>query len=79
MFQLTAPLMSVAYKLGVSYAYENFTNRSNKLSNIPEAPEIGGVVHLGLQYVIKEFLIDRWNATFFCQGNPCSVGKSAVI
>lgn len=83
MFQLTAPLMSDAYKTyhpfaykpGVSYAYENFTNRSNKLSNIPEALEIGGVVHLGLQYVIKEFLIDRWNATFFCVDKKKAVAK----
>lgn len=51
-----------AYKPGVTHVYSNFTNRHGKLSNIKGNEE---VVFVGLQYFVKEVLIDRWNTTFF--------------
>ncbi len=67
----TAALCSDVYKTYHPFAYhplsqsayENFTNRSGKLANIPDNAE---VVFVGLQYFIKEVLIKRWNETFFC-------------
>lgn len=69
--QFTAALMSDVYKTYHPFAYhplsqsayENFTNRSGKLANIPGNAEVAFV---GLQYFIKEVLIKRWNETFFC-------------
>ncbi|WBF79265.1 hypothetical protein IACHDJAJ_00026 [Aeromonas phage vB_AdhS_TS3] len=69
--QFTAALMSDVYKTYHPFAYhpqsqaayENFTNRSGKLSNIPYNAE---VLFVGLQYFIKEVLIKRWKDTFFC-------------
>ncbi|AZV01835.1 nicotinamide phosphoribosyltransferase [Aeromonas phage Akh-2] len=76
--QFTAALMSDVYKTYHPFAYhplsqaayENFTNRSGKLANIPDNAE---VLFVGLQYFIKEILIKRWKETFFC------VDKSKAI
>ena len=43
--------------------YSNATARSNKLANIPT--DNNEVVFFGLQYFIKDFLIDTWNKNFF--------------
>jgi len=51
-----------AYHPDVKKVYSNYTNRSSKLSNIKDSK---GVVFLGLQYFIKEYLIKTWNETFF--------------
>lgn len=77
---LTASLMKDVYKTYHPFAYnplsqaayENFTNRSGKLSNIPDNAE---VVFVGLQYFIKEILIKRWNATFFCVDKKVAIAK----
>jgi nicotinamide phosphoribosyltransferase len=66
----------LAYKPGTRAAYENFTNRSGKLSNVPDN---GEVVFVGLQYVIKHFLIDRWNSTFFCVDKKKAVAKHSRL
>lgn len=78
--KLTAALLSdvyktyhpFAYKPGTMSSYSNFTNRSGKLSNIPDNTE---VVFVGLQYIIKEILINRWNATFFCVDKKVAIAK----
>lgn len=43
--------------------YANFTPRSGKLSNVPSK----GVVFIGLQYFILDYLIKDWNESFFEQ------------
>lgn len=76
----TAALMSDVYKTyhpfaynpHTSAAYENFTNRSGKLSNVPNNAE---VVLVGLQYFIKEILINRWNSTFFCVDKKKAIAR----
>lgn len=49
------------YPDGTSYVNSNFTPRSNKYSSV-EAKE---VVVFGIQYYIKEYLINLWNKEFF--------------
>lgn len=51
-----------AYHPDVKKVYSNYTNRSGKLSNIEGN---NGVVFLGLQYFIKEYLTKTWYETFF--------------
>jgi len=46
----------------VSSTYLNFTNRSSKHSNVPDSQ---GVLLVGLQYFIKDHLVDEWNREFF--------------
>lgn len=50
------------YPSGTEYVYSNLTARSGKHSNI-----IGGngIIFVGLQLFIKEYLIDEWNSSFF--------------
>lgn len=49
------------YPKGTQYVYSNWTPRSNHY--LPEAED--GVVVFGVQYLIKEFLIKRFNEEFF--------------
>ena len=49
-----------AYHPEITHVYSNFTSRSGKLSYTKD-----GVVFVGLQYFIKDVLIDEWNNTFF--------------
>lgn len=42
--------------------YANLTPRSNKRSNLPGAEKI---IFFGLQYFIKDFLVNKWNEHFF--------------
>lgn len=54
------------YPSGVSEVYSNLTARSDKLSPIDYT--LGGkrgVIFFGLQYFIKDFLINTWQANFF--------------
>ena len=56
------------YPDGSEYVYENFTARSDKLFSNPAAiPFDHKVVFFGLQYVLKELLIETWNKNFFEQ------------
>lgn len=50
------------YHPDITHIYVNFTNRFGKYSNVPDNTK---VMHLGLQYFIIEFLVDRWEETFF--------------
>jgi len=47
------------YPEGTEYVYSNLTPRQSRVSGVNE------VVFFGLQYFIKEYLIDRWNNGFF--------------
>lgn len=51
-----------AYREGITKVYSNYTSRNGRLSNIKGNQE---VVFVGLQYFIKDVLIDEWNETFF--------------
>jgi nicotinamide phosphoribosyltransferase len=55
------------YPEGTTMVYSNFTPRSDKLSNIPAHLFDGRVVLFGLQYFVKHYLIDVWNAEFFAK------------
>lgn len=56
--------------------YENFTNRNNKLSNVPKNT---AVVNLGWQYFIKKYLIERWNETFFKVDKAAACKRHQVV
>jgi nicotinamide phosphoribosyltransferase len=51
------------YPQNTTLIYSNFTPRSNKLSNLPDKND--KIVFFGLQYFIKDFLINAWNENFF--------------
>lgn len=51
------------YPKGTTLVYSNFTPRSNKLSNLPDNND--HIVFFGLQFFLKDFLIDAWNKEFF--------------
>jgi len=52
------------YPEGTTEVYSNFTPRSDKLANV--LPDFDHkVVFFGLQYFIKDFLIECWNKEFF--------------
>jgi len=53
------------YPAGTTMVYSNFTARSDKLKNIPDRLWCGKVKFFGLQYFIKEYLIETWNEGFF--------------
>jgi nicotinamide phosphoribosyltransferase len=47
------------YPEGTEFVYSNFTPRQSRIDGVSE------VVFFGLQYFIKEYLIERWNIGFF--------------
>jgi nicotinamide phosphoribosyltransferase len=53
------------YPAGTTLVYSNLTARSGKLSTIPKELYENDVVFFGLQYFIKDFLIDTFNKGFF--------------
>lgn len=77
--QLFAPTVKDFYKVGhinqypegTNVVYSNFTPRSGKYSNTGT----DRVVFAGLQYLIKDYLIDDWNDTFFNQPKEVVVNK----
>lgn len=60
------------YPTNTEYVYSNFTARSNSKSNIENSK---GVVFIGLQLFIKDYLIDEWNNTFFAMDKSFVVDK----
>jgi nicotinamide phosphoribosyltransferase len=54
--------------------YSNLTARSHKHFKAPKSYD-GKVVFFGLQYFIKEYLIEEWNAKFFSQPKEKVIGK----
>lgn len=57
------------------FAYENFTCRSDKFFTHFNEGYDGKVVLFGLQYVIKNFLINTWNKNFFEQPLDAVIGR----
>lgn len=55
------------YKVGHEKMYEPGMNRlySNNTPRKSRIPGIGHVIHFGLQYFIKKYLIEDWNNNFF--------------
>ena len=78
--ELFAPTIKDAYKIGhkdqyakgTEVVYSNLTARSNTHSNVPDSQ---GVSFIGLQFVIKDILIDRWNNTFFLRQEDTVVNQ----
>lgn len=72
-FKLSAPLATDGYKTGhkfqyadgTEFVYSNFTPRSSKWAPILKDNFENKVVNFGIQYYIKDYLIDSWNETFF--------------
>lgn len=52
----------------ISVSYANMTARSGKLANIPGSK---GIIFVGMQYFILDYLINDWNKNFF--ELPCDV------
>tara|TARA_R110000782_G_scaffold75562_7_gene150775 strand:+ start:12078 stop:13835 length:1758 start_codon:yes stop_codon:yes gene_type:complete len=50
------------YHPDIKKVYSNYTSRNGRLSNVSGGDS---VVFVGLQYFIKDVLIDEWNNTFF--------------
>ena len=55
------------YPEGTTEVYSNFTPRSDKHANVIRNEFDGKVVFFGLQYFIKEFLMEEWRDNFFMQ------------
>ena len=55
------------YPEGTTEVYANFTPRSSRLANVLKDGYDQKIVFFGLQYFIKDFLIDAWNEHFFKQ------------
>ena len=64
----------VQYPIGTSLVYSNWTPRQSRIKGVDK------VVNFGLQYFIKEYLIDRFNEDFFEQPKDkiCSEYKKEV-
>lgn len=58
----------------IARMYGNFTNRSGRLSNLPE-DKLGGVVHVGLQHFCIDTLMEGWKRTFFRLNKDVAVGR----
>lgn len=72
-FSPLAPLLTDFYKVdhnrqypdNTEEVYSNMTPRSSHLAEVPGNPYNDRVVVFGLQAMVKDLLIDRWNETFF--------------
>ena len=62
------------YPEGTTLVYNNFTPRSEKLSNIPQYMRSGEVVVMGVQRFVM-YLRDIWNETFFDKNKDEVIGK----
>ena len=60
------------YPKGTELVYSNLTARSGKHSNVPNSK---GIIFVGLQLFIKDYLIDEWNESFFRKEKEIVVGK----
>lgn len=47
------------YPEGTEYIYSNFTPRQSRI------PGVNSIVFFGLQYFLKEYLVNKWNSNFF--------------
>lgn len=60
---------------GTEVIYSNFTARSDKYLPVLKDRFDHKVVFFGLQYFIKDYLINEWNNTFFSQPKDKVIGK----
>lgn len=60
---------------GTEVIYSNFTARSDKYLPVLKDRFDHKVVFFGLQYFIKDYLINEWNSTFFSQPKDKVIGK----
>lgn len=65
-----------AYHPEVSEVYSNFTSRSGKLSNVPDSE---GVVFVGLQAFIYDYLLREWKQGFFDQPKELALAAHSKI
>ena len=63
------------YPIGTTQVYSNFTARSDKYANVLKEDFDHKVVFFGLQYLLKNFLIDSWNKGFFNKKKSNIVSK----
>jgi len=61
------------YPLGTTEVYANFTPRSARLAKLFKSCTDDHVVFFGLQYFMKDFLIDAWNNHFFSKDKETAV------
>ncbi len=77
------------YPEGTTEVYANFTPRNSSLAKVIKESYDNKVLFFGLQYFIKDFLINAWNEGFFKQNKDkvvaaykrrmdCSLGKDAI-
>jgi nicotinamide phosphoribosyltransferase len=77
------------YPKGTSEVYSNFTARSNRLAKFIKDGHDNKIVMFGLQYFLKNFLIDVWNEQFFNKDKgkvvavykkrmDCALGENAI-
>lgn len=77
------------YPEGTTEVYSNFTPRCGARASVLKGTTDRKVVFFGLQYFIKDFLIDAWNNSFFNKDKEavvsaykrrmdCALGKDAV-
>lgn len=64
-----------AYGEGITEVYSNYTSRNGRLSNTNN----GKVVFVGLQYFIKDYLIDEWGKTFFSKPKEDIITRIKLI
>ena len=55
------------YPEGTTLVYSNLTPRSDRLCPVPAHLFDGSVVSFGLQFFVKDFLVDAWNDGFFAR------------
>jgi nicotinamide phosphoribosyltransferase len=60
---------------GTTKIYSNLTARSSKHLNVLKDRYDNKVVNFGLQYFIKNYLIEEWNNKFFSQPKEKVIGK----
>lgn len=53
------------YPTGTTEVYSNLTPRSAKLAKLCSYEREEGIIFFGLQYFVKDFLIDIWHENFF--------------
>lgn len=63
------------YPEGTTEVYANFTPRSSRLARVLEHRFDNRVVFFGLQYFLKDFLVNAWNTEFFQQPKEKVVAK----
>lgn len=59
------------YPKGTELVFSNWTPRSSRIE------EVDNVVFFGLQYFVKEYLVNRWNRDFFERSKDEVVGRYA--